>query len=115
MSARLATNNDCRKSLTRSQDHFFHPDWTRDEVSVSSNKIERHSINFHAQKTVGSDVADLPELRLASSNGMILEEKDSFGQTFQERIKTVAALNKNSSGHASNDLSVDVSVRVRMI
>src|SRR4029453_12279469 len=46
---------------------------------------------------------------------MMFEEKDSFGEAFQKWIEAIAALNKNSSGQAGDDLSVDVSVRVRMI
>jgi hypothetical protein len=46
---------------------------------------------------------------------MMLEEKDSFGQTFQERIETVAALNKNSPRHATDDLPVNVSMCVWVI
>ena len=46
---------------------------------------------------------------------MMLEEKGPFGQTFQEWIETVAAFNKNSTGHAADDLLVDLSVRVGMV
>jgi hypothetical protein len=45
---------------------------------------------------------------------MMLEEKHSFGEALQERIETVAALNKNSSRHAANDLPVNVSMHVRV-
>jgi hypothetical protein len=69
VSVGLAANHNCRKSLARSQDHFLHPDWTRDEVAVSSNKIERHSINLQTQKAIGPNITDLPELRFAWSNG----------------------------------------------
>src|SRR5262245_22196860 len=99
MLARPAANHNCRKSLTRPQQHFLHPDRLRDEVAVPSNEIERHTVNFHAQETVGPDIADMPELRLAGSNRnsrcddaihsdqfliispadrMVLEEKNSF-------------------------------------
>ena len=46
---------------------------------------------------------------------MMLEEKDSFCQTLHEWIKALAAFNKNSSRHVADDLSVNVSMSVRMI
>src|SRR6266545_647541 len=45
---------------------------------------------------------------------MVFEEKHSFGEAFQEWIETVAALNKNSSGHPAEDLPVNISMHVRV-
>src|SRR3974390_101692 len=71
MGSRLAAHNNRRKSLAGAEQHFLHPDRLRNKIAVAADEIKSHSLDFQAEKSVGPNIANLPELRLTRSDGNV--------------------------------------------